>query len=230
MRRCRCRRRGTGAAARTCAGRVSPLGHVHVDEPVDEPDDEDDRDENDEQAPEQSCNALEQPAEAGEDPAGEPEQAGADQQGNCSEHDEFDDFLDGPFHVRSITEATFRTGTVSKVECERTQAGKNGSWRRLSRPTEGRSAWPHPRWHPGELVRADLASRSGVQQGAVTEVLEASPDRVEATAHPGLDLDHISYPRQLQLKREVVIDALERALPREAELPEVAAVVPSPPG
>jgi len=81
---------------------------------------------------------------------------------------------------------------------------------------------------PGELVRADLASRSGVQQGAVTEVLEASPDRVEATAHPGLDLDHISYPRQLQLKREVVIDALERALPREAELPEVAAVVPSP--
>src|SRR5690625_4218931 len=81
---------------------------------------------------------------------------------------------------------------------------------------------------PWELVRADLSSRSGVQQGAVIELLEASPDRVEASAHPGLDLDHISNPRQLQLKREVVIDALERSLPREAELPEVAAVVPSP--
>ncbi|MFO7544550.1 MAG: methyltransferase [Trueperaceae bacterium] len=65
---------------------------------------------------------------------------------------------------------------------------------------------------PGERVRAAVTPRRGVLEGDVLEALEPSPDRVPAPAHPGLDYGHVAYPRQLQLKREVVADALRRAL------------------
>ena len=64
---------------------------------------------------------------------------------------------------------------------------------------------------PGERVRASVTPRRGVLEGVVLEALEPSPDRVAAPAHPGLDYAHVAYPRQLQLKREVVADALRRA-------------------
>lgn len=78
---------------------------------------------------------------------------------------------------------------------------------------------------PGERVAAELASRRGVLQGEVDDVLEASPDRVPAPAHPGLDYGFIRYERQLELKREAAQDALTRAGAPELEL---AAVTPSP--
>lgn len=83
---------------------------------------------------------------------------------------------------------------------------------------------------PGELVRVDLVRRKGVPWGRVVEVIEPSPHRVEAPEHPGLDLGHAAYPHQLELKREVVEDALRRALtPAGAEgVPPVPDVVPSP--
>lgn len=81
---------------------------------------------------------------------------------------------------------------------------------------------------PGELVRVELRSRSGVQQGRVDAVLEPSPDRVEGTRHPGLNLDHVNYGRQLELKHGIVLDALERALPRGSELPVLPETAPSP--
>jgi 23S rRNA (uracil1939-C5)-methyltransferase len=65
---------------------------------------------------------------------------------------------------------------------------------------------------PGELVKADVVERSGVLRGNVTEVVESSADRLPALGHPGLDFSHIRYPRQLELKHEVVTDALRRAL------------------
>ena len=74
---------------------------------------------------------------------------------------------------------------------------------------------------PGEEVEADLEERSGVLQGRVTRVLTASPDRVPSSKHPGLDYSFISYERQLELKREVVRDALSRTLKREVEVPPV---------
>ena len=74
---------------------------------------------------------------------------------------------------------------------------------------------------PGEQVEAELFERKGVLQGWVTEVLEASEDRVEPPEHPGLDYGFVAYPRQLALKREVVVDALERTVKREVEVPQV---------
>jgi tRNA/tmRNA/rRNA uracil-C5-methylase (TrmA/RlmC/RlmD family) len=79
---------------------------------------------------------------------------------------------------------------------------------------------------PGERVVADVAPRAGVLQGAVSEVLDPSPDRVPAPAHPGLDLGFVRYDAQLHLKAEVLQDAAHRA---RLELPGGgAAVVPSP--
>jgi 23S rRNA (uracil1939-C5)-methyltransferase len=83
---------------------------------------------------------------------------------------------------------------------------------------------------PGERVRAAVAPRRGVLEGHVLEALEPSPDRVPAPGHPGLDYGHVSYPRQLQLKREVVADALRRALGPEhdQEPADVPPVRPAP--
>ena len=64
---------------------------------------------------------------------------------------------------------------------------------------------------PGERVKADLTNRSGVLQGVVAEVIDASPHRVPPSLHPGLDYSHASYAHQLILKRSVVEDALARA-------------------
>lgn len=78
---------------------------------------------------------------------------------------------------------------------------------------------------PGEVVRSDVHESAGVMRGEVLEILEASPDRVPASDHPGLDTSFASYSRQLSLKREVTLDALRRALRREVVVPEV---VPAP--
>jgi len=70
---------------------------------------------------------------------------------------------------------------------------------------------------PGELVEAALTFRRQRSWFARTErVLEASPDRV-APPCPyvpecgGCQLQHVAYARQLELKREVLLDALRRA-------------------
>lgn len=81
---------------------------------------------------------------------------------------------------------------------------------------------------PGELVRAEPEEVSGVLRAQVIEVLEGSPDRLPAPEHPGLDYGHIRYERQLQLKHEVVVDALRRALKGASEAPAVATVEASP--
>ncbi len=72
---------------------------------------------------------------------------------------------------------------------------------------------------PGEVVKAEVIEKSGLVQGNVIEVLEASSDRIEIPKHPGLDYGFITYERQLELKREVVKDSLSRSLKREVEIP-----------
>ncbi|MGL4610877.1 MAG: class I SAM-dependent RNA methyltransferase [Trueperaceae bacterium] len=74
---------------------------------------------------------------------------------------------------------------------------------------------------PGEVVRADVLEKSGLVQGKVIGVLEASPDRVKTPKHPGLDYGFVSYARQLELKRDVVKDSLSRSLKREVNVPNV---------
>ncbi|MEX2270219.1 MAG: RsmD family RNA methyltransferase [Vicinamibacterales bacterium] len=84
---------------------------------------------------------------------------------------------------------------------------------------------------PGERVRARVTERRhGVAFAETIEVLEASPDRREPTFDPlcgGNLLSHIAYPRQLELKREILADAFRRqaritlgALPPIAGSPE----------
>ena len=69
---------------------------------------------------------------------------------------------------------------------------------------------------PGETVVAEvIRERRGYFAAQVVEVLEASPDRVEAPcpyfgACTGCQFQHISYERQLEMKREAVADALVR--------------------
>jgi 23S rRNA (uracil1939-C5)-methyltransferase len=76
---------------------------------------------------------------------------------------------------------------------------------------------------PGETVKAEVVEKSGLVQGKVVEVLEASPDRIETPKHPGLDYGFIKYERQLGLKREVTQDSLSRSLKRDVEIPKVRA-------
>ena len=81
---------------------------------------------------------------------------------------------------------------------------------------------------PGERVRArvERANKQGMW-ARVTEILTASPDRREPTSDPacGIAYAYIAYPRQLQLKGEVVADAFRRI----AHLPldSTPAVAPS---
>jgi 23S rRNA (uracil1939-C5)-methyltransferase len=81
---------------------------------------------------------------------------------------------------------------------------------------------------PGERVRVAAERRRGVWLADVDEVLETSPDRVATPHHPGLDLGHVDYARQLALKREVVLDAWRRAHGGADPPVALAALVPSP--
>jgi 23S rRNA (uracil1939-C5)-methyltransferase len=67
---------------------------------------------------------------------------------------------------------------------------------------------------PGERVRARVTERrQGVAFAETVEVLEASPDRRVPPFDPlcgGNLLAHIAYPRQLELKREMLSDAFRR--------------------
>jgi len=76
---------------------------------------------------------------------------------------------------------------------------------------------------PGELVEVMVhGRRAGVWRARVVEVLEPSPDRVVPPCPyvpecGGCDLQHVAYPRQLTLKREVVLDAMRR---QDVRLPD----------
>lgn len=74
---------------------------------------------------------------------------------------------------------------------------------------------------PGETVEAEVSEAKGVLQGAVSKLIEPSPQRQKASLHPGLDYSFAPYAYQLELKREVVKDALSRSLKRDLSIPDV---------
>ena len=69
---------------------------------------------------------------------------------------------------------------------------------------------------PGELVDVEVTGRrGGVARARTVAVHEPSEDRVEAPCPwygvcGGCDLQHVAYPRQLELKRAIVEDQLRR--------------------
>lgn len=81
---------------------------------------------------------------------------------------------------------------------------------------------------PGERVLARVEPKRGVWLGRTLDVLRSVPERVPAPAHPGLDYGFMTYEKQLQLKREVVIDSLRRARGATGAEPEVPPVRPAP--
>lgn len=86
---------------------------------------------------------------------------------------------------------------------------------------------------PGETVDAEITEiRKTYLRARLTEVLQASPDRTEPPCPyysqcGGCAYQHVSYPRQLQMKRKVVQDALKRIGAIEIEVePTLGMVYP----
>lgn len=69
---------------------------------------------------------------------------------------------------------------------------------------------------PGETVKVKLnVVKKNYAKGFVIKIVEASPDRVEPACPVykqcgGCQLQHLAYAKQLEMKRQHVIDALER--------------------
>ena len=83
---------------------------------------------------------------------------------------------------------------------------------------------------PGERVRARVERvAKGVAYAETTAIEEPSTDRRDAMADPlcgGCLYNHIAYPRQLDIKSEVIADAFTRI--GRIELPSAVGVVESP--
>jgi 23S rRNA (uracil1939-C5)-methyltransferase len=87
-----------------------------------------------------------------------------------------------------------------------------------------------PRTAPGDRVVARLTTKRGGRfaRGTVLSLARASAARVEPPCVHytrdrcgGCQLQHLSYPAQLDAKRHIVRDALERIGKRHVELPEI---------
>jgi 23S rRNA (uracil1939-C5)-methyltransferase len=86
---------------------------------------------------------------------------------------------------------------------------------------------------PGEEIRFVSGKRkgkAGFRNGEITEIVEASPFRTEPFCRHhdscnGCNWQHIDYPHQLELKRRILLQALEKY---GIEVPLIPAVIPSP--
>ncbi|MFZ5888753.1 MAG: class I SAM-dependent RNA methyltransferase, partial [Chloroflexota bacterium] len=85
---------------------------------------------------------------------------------------------------------------------------------------------------PGERVRVRLTEeKKNFARGEIVEIIEPSPERIEAKckhfgACGGCHYQHLPYERQLQAKRSILIDQLQRI--GKIENPPVQPVVASP--
>ncbi|MGO9367218.1 MAG: 23S rRNA (uracil(1939)-C(5))-methyltransferase RlmD [Terriglobales bacterium] len=86
---------------------------------------------------------------------------------------------------------------------------------------------------PGERVEAEIQQeKPGFARGSVTQLIETSPDRMEARCPyfrqcGGCHYQHISYPRQLEFKASILRETLQRIA--KIELRSEIRVHPSPP-
>ena len=102
--------------------------------------------------------------------------------------------------------------TAGSVELELTDIAHGG--KAVARQ-DGRVAFL-PFGIPGEAVEAQIyRARKRYAEGEISRVVVPSPDRVEPECPyfgtcGGCQLQHIRYPRQLEIKRKIVVDLLER--------------------
>jgi len=86
---------------------------------------------------------------------------------------------------------------------------------------------------PGEKVEAEIRQeKSGFARGSVEQLIEASPDRIEARCPyfrqcGGCHYQHISYGRQLEFKARILRETLQRIA--KIELKSEIRLHPSPP-
>lgn len=84
---------------------------------------------------------------------------------------------------------------------------------------------------PGEEILFVSGKRKmGFRTGEITEIVEASPFRTEPYCRHhdvcnGCNWQHIDYPHQLELKRRILLQALEKY---GIEVPPIPAIIPSP--
>jgi 23S rRNA (uracil1939-C5)-methyltransferase len=86
-----------------------------------------------------------------------------------------------------------------------------------------------PRSAPGDRARVALETRKRFARGTIEEILDPSADRVDPLCYHyrvdkcgGCQLQHMSYPSQLEAKRGVIRDSLTRIGKRAvADLPEI---------
>ena len=85
-----------------------------------------------------------------------------------------------------------------------------------------------PRSAPGDLARVRIEAAKRFARGRLEEVIEASPLRVNPPcAHytddrcGGCQIQHMRYEAQLETKRQIILDALQRIAKRPTSPPEI---------
>jgi len=85
-----------------------------------------------------------------------------------------------------------------------------------------------PRTAPGDVVTAQISGKGHFARGALRSVVTPSPARIEPPCPHytrdkcgGCQLQHVSYEAQLEAKRRIIRDSLQRIGKREAELPVI---------
>ena len=83
-----------------------------------------------------------------------------------------------------------------------------------------------PRTAPGDVVTAQISGKGHFARGSLRSVVTPSPSRIEPPCPHytkdkcgGCQLQHLSYEAQLEAKRVIIRDALQRIGKREVELP-----------
>ncbi|HEY6843785.1 MAG TPA: 23S rRNA (uracil(1939)-C(5))-methyltransferase RlmD, partial [Thermoanaerobaculia bacterium] len=87
-----------------------------------------------------------------------------------------------------------------------------------------------PRSARGDRVRIELDNRKRFSRGAIREIVDPSPDRIDPLCYHyrvdrcgGCQLQHVRYDAQLEAKRVIIRDSLARIGRRQVELPEIEA-------
>ena len=87
-----------------------------------------------------------------------------------------------------------------------------------------------PRSARGDRVQVELDNRKRFSRGAIREIVDPSPDRIDPVCYHyrvdrcgGCQLQHVRYDAQLEAKRVIIRDSLARIGRRQIELPDIEA-------